>query len=162
MERANDPSAIARSIIDSNLYMVLGTADEDGRPWASPVYYAMAGYTTFYWVSSPDARHSRNIATRPTMSMVVFDSQAPIGTGQGVYMSATAEVVPDADLDLGIEVFSHRSLEHGGAAWTRQAIQEKAGVRLFRATAWEHSILAKDGQPDDRIRVELIPDDPET
>lgn len=162
MERPKDPSAIARSIIDANLYMVLGTADDEGRPWATPVYYAMAGYTTFYWVSSPDARHSRNIAARPTVSMVVFDSQAPIGTGQGVYMSATAEEVPDVDLDLGIEIFSRRSLQHGGAAWTRQAVQEQAELRLFRATAREHSILAKDGQPDHRIRVELIADEPAT
>jgi hypothetical protein len=34
-----DLGAIARSIIDSNLYMTLGTADEDGNPWVSPVYY---------------------------------------------------------------------------------------------------------------------------
>jgi pyridoxamine 5'-phosphate oxidase-like protein len=29
---------IARTIIDSNFYMTLGTADENGRPWVSPVY----------------------------------------------------------------------------------------------------------------------------
>jgi predicted pyridoxine 5'-phosphate oxidase superfamily flavin-nucleotide-binding protein len=31
--------AIARSIIDSNRYMRLATADEHGSPWASPVWY---------------------------------------------------------------------------------------------------------------------------
>ena len=35
-------SAGARTIIDANLYMTLGTADETGRPWASPVYFARA------------------------------------------------------------------------------------------------------------------------
>jgi nitroimidazol reductase NimA-like FMN-containing flavoprotein (pyridoxamine 5'-phosphate oxidase superfamily) len=57
--------AMARSIIDSNRYMTLATADESGLPWASPVWYASAEYREFFWVSSPDVRHSRNLATRP-------------------------------------------------------------------------------------------------
>ena len=55
------PEDVARTIIDSNLYVTLGTADENGRPWVSPVWYASAGYAEFYWVSSPEARHSRNL-----------------------------------------------------------------------------------------------------
>jgi pyridoxamine 5'-phosphate oxidase-like protein len=38
-----DPAAIARAIIDSDLYMALGTSDAGGRPWVSPVYYAAEG-----------------------------------------------------------------------------------------------------------------------
>ena len=92
---AHDPAGVARAIIDANLYMVLGTADRDGRPWVSPVYYAPAGYAEFYWVSYPEARHSRNLAVRPRIGIVIFDSRAPIGTGQGVYMSAVArELAP--------------------------------------------------------------------
>ena len=56
---------IARTIIDANLYMTLGTADEAGRPWVSPVYYAFAGYEEFFWVSSPEATHSRHLPGRP-------------------------------------------------------------------------------------------------
>jgi hypothetical protein len=32
MDRHEDLGATARSIIESNLYMVLGTADESGQP----------------------------------------------------------------------------------------------------------------------------------
>ncbi|HZO65949.1 MAG TPA: pyridoxamine 5'-phosphate oxidase family protein [Kribbellaceae bacterium] len=53
---------VARGIVDASLYMVLATADGSGRPWSSPVYFAHATYTRFYWVSSPDATHSQNIA----------------------------------------------------------------------------------------------------
>jgi nitroimidazol reductase NimA-like FMN-containing flavoprotein (pyridoxamine 5'-phosphate oxidase superfamily) len=63
-----DLDAIARAIVDSNLYMTLATADGDGRPWASPVYYASAGYTEFFSVSSPEALHSRNLAAHPQVS----------------------------------------------------------------------------------------------
>jgi nitroimidazol reductase NimA-like FMN-containing flavoprotein (pyridoxamine 5'-phosphate oxidase superfamily) len=48
-----DPAAAARAIIDANRYMVLATADGSGLPWASPVYYAPAGYSEFYWVLRP-------------------------------------------------------------------------------------------------------------
>jgi hypothetical protein len=153
-----DPGATAREIIDANLYMVLGTADETGRPWASPVYYAMVRYTEFYWVSSPDATHSRNISVRPQVCIVVFNSQVPIGTGQGVYMSAVAEEMTGVDLERGIDVFSRRSLSHGGLAWTADDVQGRALIRLYRATAEEHSVLAKDGRPDHRIPVDVTSD----
>jgi len=85
--------AAARAIIDSNFYMTLGTADEEGRPWVSPVYYAAEGYAKFYWVSSPEATHSRNLAVRPEVSIVIFDSRTPVGSGQGVYPVALREFV---------------------------------------------------------------------
>ena len=111
--REQDLVSVARDIIDSNAYMTLATADENGRPWASPVWYAAEGYAHFYWVSSPEARHSRNLAARPEVGVVIFDSQAPVGTGQGVYMSAIAEELAGTELDLGIGVFSRRSQAHG-------------------------------------------------
>jgi hypothetical protein len=145
----------ARSIIGSSLYLVLATADESGRPWASPVNFAVSGYTEFFWVSSPEATHSRNISVRPEVGIVIFDSRVPIGTGQGVYMQAAAEQVTGPELQRGIDVFSRRSLEHGGAAWTPNDVRAEAGLRLYRATATEHSMLAKDGRPDHRIAIHV-------
>jgi Pyridoxamine 5'-phosphate oxidase len=150
-------SAIARTIIDANLYMVLATADEAGRPWASPVYFANARYTEYFWVSSPEATHSHNIATRPEVGIVIFDSRAPIGTGQGVYMTAIAEAVSPDRLEPGIDVYSRRALAHGGRAWTSADLQSDGenAIRLYRATATAHTILAKDGRPDHRIPAHL-------
>jgi uncharacterized protein YhbP (UPF0306 family) len=152
-ERAS--GAVAREIIDANQYMVLATADETGRPWASPVYFADSGYAEFFWVSSPDATHSRNIAVRPQVGIVIFDSQVPIGTGQGVYMTAVAEELSGAELERGIDVFSRRSLAHGGVEWRPEDVGTEAGLRLYRATAAEHSMLAKDGRPDHRIVADV-------
>jgi nitroimidazol reductase NimA-like FMN-containing flavoprotein (pyridoxamine 5'-phosphate oxidase superfamily) len=78
-------SASARAIIDANRYMTLGTADASGAPWVSPVWYATEDYRAFLWVSDPEARHSRNVAARPLVSIVIFDSQVPVGGGQAVY-----------------------------------------------------------------------------
>jgi uncharacterized protein YhbP (UPF0306 family) len=139
--REQDLASVARDIIDSNAYMTLATADENGRPWASPVWYAAEGYAHFYWVSSPEARHSRNLAARPEVGVVIFDSQAPVGTGQGVYMSAIAEELAGTELDLGIGVFSRRSQAHGAGGWTREDVTPPARHRLYRATASEHYVI---------------------
>lgn len=136
-----DLGAIARAIIDSSLYMTLGTADENGRPWASPVYFAPKDYREFFWVSSPEAQHSLNLAARPEVAIVVFDSQAAIGSGQGVYMSAITVDLNGADLDRGIAVFSRRAVGHGGSEWSAEDVRPPARHRLYRATASEQFVL---------------------
>jgi hypothetical protein len=155
VNQGQDLETVARNIIDSMMYMVLGTADSSGQPWVSPVYFASAGYTQFYWVSSPEVRHSRNIVIRPLVSIVVFNSQTPIGTGQGVYMSAVAEELTGAEVERGIEIFSRTSLGHGGRAWKAQDVQAQALYRLYRATVSEHWVLDPAGHPDHRTPVVL-------
>ena len=146
MSNHQDLRAIARAIIDSNRYMTLGTADERGLPWVSPVWYAPADYREFFWVSAPEARHSRNLAKRPQLSIVIFDSQAPVGTGQGVYMSAVAGAVTEGDLERGIGIFSRRSEAQGARAWTLEDVRPSARLRLYRAVASEHFVLAPGDQ----------------
>lgn len=153
--RGQMSAEIARGIVDAGSYLVLATADRTGVPWSSPVWFANAGYAEFFWVSPPAARHSRNIAVRPEVGAVIFDSRAPIGTGQGMYVSAVAGEVGGSELERGIDVFSRRSLAQGGGRWTADDVQGAAGLRLYRAVAGAHWILAKDGQPDDRIAVQL-------
>ena len=152
---AGDAGQTVRDIIGASRYLVLATADGTGRPWSSPVYFAHIGWAEFFWVSSPDVTHSANIAARPEVGIAIFDSQAPIGAGQGVYMSAAAQLLEDGETAQGIEAFSRRSVAHGGLEWTSEDVRPGAGLRLYRATADSHWILAKDGRPDHRIPVPL-------
>ena len=148
----DDGAAHARALIDANLYMVLGTADEVGLPWAAPVYYAPSEYREFFWVSKPEARHSRNIAARPGVSIVIFDSSVPIGTGQGVYMTAHAVELEGGEREAGLEVYSRRALAHGGREFTPDDVAEPAGLRFYRATAVEQFVL---DEGDRRVAVSL-------
>jgi hypothetical protein len=145
----------AREIIEANRYLVLATADATGRPWSTPVYFAHIDFAEFFWVSSPEVTHSRNISRRPEVGIVVFDSHAAIGTGQGVYMSAAAKLLDHGETTRGIEAFSRRSVSNGGSEWTSEQVRPGAPLRLYRATANSHWILAKDGRPDHRIQVPL-------
>ncbi|HMJ76303.1 MAG TPA: pyridoxamine 5'-phosphate oxidase family protein [Iamia sp.] len=154
MENGDDPGLVdaARAIIDANLYMTLATADTAGRPWPTPVYFAPVEYRELVWVSRPEARHSRNIAARPEVGIVVFDSQAPISTGQAVYMAAVAELVPTVDLDRCLDVFSRSNQDRGGASWSPEDVGPTARLRLYRATASEQWVL---DSHDRRIPVPL-------
>jgi uncharacterized protein YhbP (UPF0306 family) len=137
----DDLSSRFRTVIDANLYMTLGTADEAGSPWATPVYFAHTNYREFVWVSKTGARHSRNIAARPQVGIVVFDSHAPISTGGGVYMAATAEQLLGDDRVAALEVFSARSVAHGGGVFGLNDVEPPAELRIYRATASEHWVL---------------------
>jgi hypothetical protein len=123
---------IARAILDAGKYVVLATADADGVPWASPVWFAKDDYRELYWVSYPGARHSQNIAVRPEVALVVFDPTVPPGTGQAVYMTATAEQLTDAAaIEHGISIFSRESLRQGG----RGGVGARPGHRGSAASA---------------------------
>jgi hypothetical protein len=153
MDDQQDLGAIARSIIESNWYMALGTADETGRPWVSPVYYSREGYSEFFWVSSPEATHSRNLAARPEVSIVIFDSRAPVGEGQGVYMAAVAGELTGVELDRGIDIFSRGSQAHGARPWMLEEVRPPAVYRLYRAIASEHWVLEPGSHPNHRTPV---------
>jgi nitroimidazol reductase NimA-like FMN-containing flavoprotein (pyridoxamine 5'-phosphate oxidase superfamily) len=64
----------ARSLLEGNAYLTLGTVGADGRPWTTPVYFAADGLVDFYWMSSTESRHSLHLADNAAVSLVVFDS----------------------------------------------------------------------------------------
>ena len=141
MAEDQELETLARAIIDANLYMTLATADESGRPWASPVYFAVDDYREFIWVSRPESTHSRNLEVRPELGIAIFDSRVPINTGQGVYVSAVARELTGPDAERAIEIFSRRSQGHGGEAWGLADVRAPAEFRLYGATAAGHSVI---------------------
>jgi nitroimidazol reductase NimA-like FMN-containing flavoprotein (pyridoxamine 5'-phosphate oxidase superfamily) len=135
-----DIAAHARAIIDANLYLTLGTVDPDGHPWTSPVYFAPTGHREFCWVSATDARHSRHLAERPQVSMVIFDSTVAPYHGRAVYAVGEARELSGSELDRALRVYPRP----GGADTTRLAREEltaPAEYRLYRATASDLWVL---------------------
>ena len=139
---------LARSVIDANRYMALGTADESGHPWVSPVWFASEDYRSFHWVSSPDAKHSRNLAAHPEVAIAIFDSSVPVGGAQAVYMKGMAGEVTGAELEQGLEVFDRVSRQDIGRAFGLDDVQGTALFRLYRATASEHWVLIRGRDPE--------------
>ena len=122
--------AIARRVIDSNQFMTIGTADDEGVPWVSPVWYAPVEYREFFWVSDPEARHSSNIAARPRVAIVVFDSHEAGGC-KAVYVSATASEVTDADLERGSSTTTGSPWTGACASGRRTRSEPRLGTASF-------------------------------
>ena len=146
MPEPYDPADVVRELVDANRYMALGTLDPDGRPRVSPVYFAPDGYSLVYWISKPDAQHSQNIAERPDISMVIFDSTAPIGTARAVYLKATGERVPDEEIDSCAEV-ACRARFPEQSVFPVEELRPPEKLRLYRARVNEHSIHIRGSDP---------------
>ncbi|HEX5619384.1 MAG TPA: pyridoxamine 5'-phosphate oxidase family protein [Solirubrobacteraceae bacterium] len=131
-------------LITASRYMVLATADADGVPWVSPVWFATEDQRTFYWISDPNARHSRNIAARPEVAIVIFDSTVIPGEAKAVYMEARAE---QCGTD-GFDVFARESQAQGLWVTNAEDVTAPAKHRLYRAVAGEQTML---GPGDARI-----------
>jgi pyridoxamine 5'-phosphate oxidase-like protein len=127
-------------LLAHNRYMVLSTADASGRPWASPVWFAPDGEDAFLWISRPDTRHSLNIADRPAIAIVIFDSSKPPAERQALYVDAVArEAGPDPGL---VETYSRHSVAQGLGELAVAEVTPPDGVfRLYRAAASEMWML---------------------
>lgn len=143
----------ARMVLTQNKYLVLATATPGATPWVSPVYFAHAGLSTFWWVSRPTARHSRLVVANPQVALTIFDSTVAIGHAAAVYAEAWAEECPRALVAEEIGHYSARSQRHGVAPWTIDQVTGDAEFRLYRARTSAVWLLPDDEGPDHRIPV---------
>ena len=144
----NDFADLARSVIDDNSYMVLGTADESGHPWVSPVWFATVDRRHFHWVSGHETRHSRNLEARQEIAIVIYGRTGAPGTAGVVYISGTAKELTGAELQEGIDIFGRLSRTNEGRDWKLADVQPPAQHRLYRATADEYYVLVRDPDSD--------------
>jgi nitroimidazol reductase NimA-like FMN-containing flavoprotein (pyridoxamine 5'-phosphate oxidase superfamily) len=140
-------TAMARDVIATNRYFVLGTAHPDGQPRVSPVYFNHHEHRSFYWVSSPDAQHSRNIAADSRLNAVVFDSSTPPPQTRAVYLTGTAVEVPEPDLELEIPR-AFAQVDKGGRAFTLEELSGEGDLRLYRLDVDTAEVHARGGHPE--------------
>jgi nitroimidazol reductase NimA-like FMN-containing flavoprotein (pyridoxamine 5'-phosphate oxidase superfamily) len=122
----------AEEILAANRYMTLSTADASGVPWASPVWFAWAGDEVI-WVSYEHRRHSRNIAERPQVAIVVFDSSVTPGDARAVYMEATAARLEGDERAAALDLYARRCTDQGIEPFTLADVEAENGLRLYRA-----------------------------
>jgi len=99
----------AKDILQKILYITIATSTKDGKPWNSPVYSAFDEDYNFYWASDYNGQHSKNIKENPNIFLVIYDSTASEGTGEGVYVQAKAYELSDENEILhALEVLDKR------------------------------------------------------
>jgi nitroimidazol reductase NimA-like FMN-containing flavoprotein (pyridoxamine 5'-phosphate oxidase superfamily) len=150
-------AAQAREVIDTNPYLVLGTVDSDGLPRVTPVFFGVDEYRDFYWVSSPEAVHSLNVAERPAVRAVVFDSTVRVGHARAVYLTGRARPVPDVELPERCRV-AFRELA-GARSFGPADLSGTSTMRLYLLSVdvWEVLVMGRDPRlgtgVDRRVRV---------
>jgi uncharacterized protein YhbP (UPF0306 family) len=130
-------------LINANHYCVLATADAAGEPWATPVFFAARHDRELFWVSSPDSRHSRNIAVRPTIGITIFDSTAPIGGAEAVYLEAHAGALDSSLQAEALDVLNARLPARQALALTD--LHPTGPLQAYRASATRHYVLIRGG-----------------
>ncbi len=74
-------------------YVTIATVSPDGQPWNTPVVARFDDDLNLYWVSWRANCHSRNIAHDPRIFVVVYDTSAPEGSGEGLYLQMKASAL---------------------------------------------------------------------
>ncbi|GAA2985901.1 pyridoxamine 5'-phosphate oxidase family protein [Streptosporangium longisporum] len=142
-------------LLGGNRYLVLATADREGRPWATPVFFAARDEDRLFWVSAPDSRHSRNIAGRPDVAITVFDSHAPVGGAEALYLEAAAG--PADDPVAALTALNARL--PAGKELTGDDLAPTGSLVAYRADVRGHFVLVRGGDArfdnvtDARLRV---------
>ena len=142
----------ARELIAANRYMTLATADASGRPWISPVWFAPDD-GGFLWISRPDSRHSRNLAERPELALVIYDSTVLPAERQALYVEAVAEQLDGEPRDVAVARYSEHSVAQDLEPLTIDEVTESSPLRIFRAGVTAAFML--EDERDFRTAVEL-------
>jgi len=141
--------AVARLVVDaarvlaSIRYVALATTGPDGSPHVSPVFFTRDG-TDVYWVSSPDAHHSRNVEREPRVEGVVFDSTVRVGDAEAVYVTGQARVVRDDE--LAVRCVAAYADRRDGVAFEPAELSGDADLRLYvlEVASWEVLVRGRD------------------
>jgi uncharacterized protein YhbP (UPF0306 family) len=90
--------------------MQLATS-HDGLPWNCTVYFVLHK-GSFYWLSFPERRHSKELATNPHVAIaIVLQSTQPVVGVQAEGVVAIVQDIPEAEavLDLYVEKYNQGS-----------------------------------------------------
>jgi uncharacterized protein YhbP (UPF0306 family) len=153
----DDNTQAVRRLIDDNWFMTIASSDANGTPWSTPVAFAVDENINFYWVSARNARHSQNIAIRPTVAISIW-TQDKIGRTDGVYVEAVARELDVDDAQLGIDTLATRPQPE---RFRVTALDEVTGDRMRRIYRAEPRAVFRraDGVIDDEAVTVRIPVD---
>jgi len=151
----------AKKIIADNIYMTIATASLDGSPWISPVFFAYDDAYNLYWVSDKNSRHSNLIRENNKVAIVIFDSSAPEGEGDGVYFKAKAIELSDRqEVEKAMATLGARVTQEEFRIKKVGEVMEGGEWRVYKAIPQNISKL-KDGEyvngqyVDRRIEIDL-------
>lgn len=156
----NHYSEKAQRIIEKVKYITIATTTPNGSPWNTPVFSAFDEDYNFYWGSYRESQHSQNVRNNSEVFLVIYDSTAAPGTGEGIYIKAKAfEIENGEEIDRVHALLQKR--RDPIPYWKLKQVKRNAPVRLYKAIpekVWVNGDDNVDGNYIDvRIEVKLSP-----
>ncbi|MBI4098194.1 MAG: pyridoxamine 5'-phosphate oxidase family protein [Candidatus Levybacteria bacterium] len=151
----------AKQILAENIYCTIATSSLTGTPWISPVFFGYDEDFNIYWISDKDAKHSRLIRQNPHVAIVIFNSQAPEGKGDGVYIEADVyELASKDEVKKGVKIRDSRAKIKKFRVQKIEEVMNDSAWRVYKAVPKTISKLTKgeyvNGQyVDKRIEIPL-------
>ncbi|RTK95102.1 pyridoxamine 5'-phosphate oxidase family protein [Candidatus Saccharibacteria bacterium] len=96
-----------REYLKAHNVLQLATASSDGQPWVCNVHYYSDDGLNIYWISTPDRRHSLEIAANPKVAAVikVHENTPEEDYVIGVSVEGTAELLGTSVLPEIIDAY---------------------------------------------------------
>lgn len=151
----------AKEIIQKILYINIATVSKDGQPWNTPVYSAYDEDYNFFWASDQNGQHSTNIKENNKIFIVIYDSTAPEGTGEGVYILAKAyELTNEEEISHALSYLDGRANKQKDSKTRVTEFQGEMPRRVYKAVperVWANDDGEINGNYIDiRIEVDLL------
>jgi len=90
-------STLTRKLLDASTLCAIATVSPGSRAHINTAYFAWSGNFDLLWLSAPHASHSRNLHTRSTVAVAVYDSTQWWGkSDRGIQLFGTAREVTHA------------------------------------------------------------------
>ena len=107
------------------------------------VFFASLDPHTLCWVSSPNSRHSRNIASRPGIAITVFDSTVEVGRGEAAYFDAEAAAATPDEAEAGLRALNRRLPEQ--TRLSSADLRPAGALVVYRAELRRRHLLVRGG-----------------
>lgn len=152
----------AKGIIAKNIYMTIATTFSSGKPWISPVFFVYDRNYNLYWVSNKNALHSKLVRKNPQVAIVIFDSSAVEGKGDGVYFEAKAiELEDEKEVKEAMKLFNKRVTQDEFRIKKVGEVTKSGVWRIYKAAPLKVSKLTEgefiNGQyVDKRVEIKLV------
>lgn len=92
--------------LDTHNVMTLATTGPEGV-WAAAVFYVNQGFT-FYFLSAPTSRHSRNIAARPAIAATIQEDYKTWPEIKGIQLAGEVHRLEGATKAAAIRLYGEK------------------------------------------------------
>ena len=109
-------TAAARRLLDASTLCAIATVGPRNRAHVNTAYFAWSGDFAVVWLSEPEARHSRNLRTNPSVAIAVYDSSQTWGRpDRGIQLFGSARELRGAPARDAQSLYARRFSEYNDA-----------------------------------------------